>query len=55
MNLKLIYVSVVAFGVAGLIVFTYLQTYIEDQHTGVVFMHLWAPRYLFAFEPKADI
>ncbi|XP_026526067.1 carbohydrate sulfotransferase 9 [Notechis scutatus] len=33
MNLKLIYVSVVAFGVAGLIVFTYLQTYIEDQHT----------------------
>ncbi|XP_070603780.1 carbohydrate sulfotransferase 9 [Erythrolamprus reginae] len=34
MNLKLTYVSVLAFGVAGLIVFTYLQTCIEDQHTG---------------------
>ncbi|XP_007422549.1 carbohydrate sulfotransferase 9 [Python bivittatus] len=34
MNLKRIYVSVLMFGVAGLIVFTYLQTWIEDQHTG---------------------
>ncbi|XP_034285539.1 carbohydrate sulfotransferase 9 isoform X2 [Pantherophis guttatus] len=34
MNLKLIYVSVLAFGVAGLIVFTYLQSCIEDQRTG---------------------
>ncbi|XP_039184558.1 carbohydrate sulfotransferase 9 isoform X1 [Crotalus tigris] len=34
MNLKLTYVSVLVFGVAGLIVLTYLQTCIEDQHAG---------------------
>ncbi|KAM6455142.1 carbohydrate sulfotransferase 9 isoform 1-T2 [Liasis olivaceus] len=34
MNLKRLYICVLMFGVAGLIVFTYLQTWIEDQHTG---------------------
>ncbi|XP_072854982.2 carbohydrate sulfotransferase 9 isoform X1 [Pogona vitticeps] len=33
MNLKLVYVSVLMFGVAGLLLFMYLQAWIEEQHT----------------------
>uniref|UniRef100_A0A8D0BZR3 Carbohydrate sulfotransferase n=1 Tax=Salvator merianae TaxID=96440 RepID=A0A8D0BZR3_SALMN len=33
MNLKLIYVSVLMFGIAGLFLFMYLQDWIEEQHT----------------------
>ncbi|XP_042299363.1 carbohydrate sulfotransferase 9-like isoform X1 [Sceloporus undulatus] len=33
MNLKLVYISVLMFGVAGLLLFMYLQAWIEEQHT----------------------
>lgn len=34
MDLKLVYVSVLMFGVAGLLLFMYLQAWIEEQHAG---------------------
>jgi len=34
MNLRQVFVSVLMFGVAGLLLFMYLQAWIEEQHTG---------------------
>ena len=34
MNPKQVFVSVLLFGVAGLLLFMYLQIWIEEQHTG---------------------
>ncbi|XP_009695513.1 PREDICTED: carbohydrate sulfotransferase 9-like [Cariama cristata] len=36
MNLRQVFVSVLMFGVAGLLLFMYLQAWIEEQHTGTV-------------------
>lgn len=36
MNLKLVYVSVLMFGIMGLFLFMYLQDWIEEQHTGKI-------------------
>nr|XP_021525682.1 carbohydrate sulfotransferase 9 isoform X2 [Aotus nancymaae] len=36
MNLKQVFLSVLIFGVAGLLLFMYLQAWIEEQHTGRV-------------------
>uniref|UniRef100_A0A8C8BAX8 Carbohydrate sulfotransferase n=1 Tax=Otus sunia TaxID=257818 RepID=A0A8C8BAX8_9STRI len=33
MNLRQVFVSVLIFGVAGLLLFMYLQAWIEEQHT----------------------
>uniref|UniRef100_A0A672TVV2 Carbohydrate sulfotransferase n=1 Tax=Strigops habroptila TaxID=2489341 RepID=A0A672TVV2_STRHB len=33
MNLRQVFVSVLIFGVAGLLLFMYLQVWIEEQHT----------------------
>ncbi|TEA37245.1 hypothetical protein DBR06_SOUSAS10010021, partial [Sousa chinensis] len=34
MNPKQVFLSVLIFGVAGLLLFMYLQVWIEEQHTG---------------------
>uniref|UniRef100_A0A7N4P5F7 Carbohydrate sulfotransferase n=1 Tax=Sarcophilus harrisii TaxID=9305 RepID=A0A7N4P5F7_SARHA len=34
MNLRQVFLSVLMFGVAGLLLFMYLQAWIEEQHTG---------------------
>ncbi|XP_009862781.1 PREDICTED: carbohydrate sulfotransferase 9-like [Apaloderma vittatum] len=34
MNPRQVFVSVLMFGVAGLLLFMYLQAWIEEQHTG---------------------
>uniref|UniRef100_A0A8B9P4V3 Uncharacterized protein n=1 Tax=Apteryx owenii TaxID=8824 RepID=A0A8B9P4V3_APTOW len=52
MNLRQVFVSVLMFGVAGLLLFMYLQAWIEEQHTGTVGKLngwlLWAPlSYIF--------
>lgn len=36
MNLRQVFVSVLLFGVAGLLLFMYLQVWIEEQHTGTL-------------------
>ncbi|XP_012870317.1 PREDICTED: carbohydrate sulfotransferase 9 isoform X2 [Dipodomys ordii] len=36
MNPKQVFLSVLLFGVAGLLLFMYLQVWIEEQHTGRV-------------------
>uniref|UniRef100_A0A7M4FCM9 Carbohydrate sulfotransferase 9 n=1 Tax=Crocodylus porosus TaxID=8502 RepID=A0A7M4FCM9_CROPO len=36
MNLRQVFVSVLAFGVAGILLFMYLQAWIEEQHTGKI-------------------
>nr|ALQ34251.1 carbohydrate sulfotransferase 9 isoform 2 [Homo sapiens] len=36
MNPKQVFLSVLIFGVAGLLLFMYLQVWIEEQHTGRV-------------------
>lgn len=36
MNLRQVFVSLLMFGVAGLLLFMYLQAWIEGQHTGTV-------------------
>uniref|UniRef100_A0A8C0HJQ5 Carbohydrate sulfotransferase n=1 Tax=Buteo japonicus TaxID=224669 RepID=A0A8C0HJQ5_9AVES len=36
MNLRQVFVSLLMFGVAGLLLFMYLQAWIEEQHTGAV-------------------
>lgn len=36
MNLRQVFVSVLVFGVAGLLLLMYLQAWIEEQHTGTV-------------------
>lgn len=36
MNLRQVFVSVLLFGVAGLLLFMYLQAWIEEQHTGTL-------------------
>lgn len=34
MNLRQVFLSVLVFGVAGILLFMYLQAWIEEQHTG---------------------